>query len=73
MTEREYACVYVCVCVSTYVCVFAYVCACVCMPFNSVCAFVRECLRVVSRASPIFTRMRMHVRLWEEGGKEKYV
>ena len=58
MTERDYACV------------CARVCVCV-----SVCerAFVRACVRVFSRASPIFTRMHTHVRLWEEGGKEKYV
>ena len=68
-------CVCVCVCVRMYVCVCVCVCmhACVCIPCQSVSAFVRECLRVVSRASPIFTRMRMHVRLWEEGGKEKYI
>ena len=49
-----------CMCVRTYV----YVCLRKC---------VRACVRVVSRASPILTRKRMHVRKWEEGGKEKYV
>ena len=52
-------------------CVFVCVCVRVCVPYKSVSAFVRECLRVVSLASPIFTRMLIHVRLWEEGGKEK--
>ena len=72
MTEREYACVCacVCVCVRMYVCVCVCVCIRVCVPCKSVSAFVHECLRVVSRASPIFTHMRMHVRLWEERGKE---
>ena len=66
-------CACVCVCVRMYVCVCVCVCVRVCVPCKSVSAFVRACVRVVSRASPIFTRMRMHVRLWEEGGKEKYV
>ena len=61
VTEREYVCM----------CVFAYVCACVCVPCKSVSAFVRTCMRVLSRASPIFMRMRMDVRKWEEGGKKK--
>ena len=75
MTEREYVCVCapefacVCVCGRTYVCV----CLRVCVPCKSVSAFVRACMRVVSRASPILTRMRMHMRKWEEGGKEKYI
>ena len=58
-------------------CVRTYVCVCVCVrvrvPCKNVSAFVRACVRVVSRASPIFTRLRMHVRKWDEGGKEKYV
>ena len=52
-----------CVCV----CVFVRVC----VPCKSVSAFVRACVLVVSRVSPIFTRVRMHVRLWEQGGKAK--
>ena len=37
-------------------CVFTYVCAsvCVCVPCESVNAFVRACVRVVSRARRIF-------------------
>ena len=69
MTEREYVCVFARV--RACVCVFAYVCVRVYVPCKSVSAFVRVCVRVVSRASNIFTRMRMHVRKWEEGGKEK--
>ena len=56
-------CVYVCVCVC--------VCVRVCVPCKSVSAFVRTSVRVVSRASPIFTRVRIHVQKWEERGKEK--
>ena len=58
-------------------CVFEYVCAsvCVCVPCECVSSFVSECVRVVSRANLfcIFSRMHMHVRTWEEGGKEKEV
>ena len=68
-----FACVCVCVCVRMYVCVFVCVCVRVCVPCKSVSEFVRACVRVVSRASPIFTGMRIHVRKWEEGGKEKNV
>ena len=46
-------CAFVCVCVRIYVCVFVCVCVRVCVPYKSVSAFVRECLRVVSLASPI--------------------
>ena len=57
------------------ICVFEYVCAsmCVCVPFECVSEFVRVCVRVVSRAKRILTSMRMHVRTWAEGGKEKFV
>ena len=56
-------------------CVFAYMCACVCVcvPCESVSAFVRECERVVSLASRIFPPVRMRLRKWAEGGKEKHV
>ena len=40
-----------------------------CVPCKSVSAFVRAFVCVISRASPIFTPMRMHVRKWEEGVK----
>ena len=70
-------CVFACVCVRVCVCVRTYVCVCLRMRVRAcvfaVSAFVRACVRVVSRASPIFTGMRIHVRKWEEGGKEKYV
>ena len=56
-------------------CVFSYVYAsvCVCVPDDSVSAFGRACVRVVLRAIRLFTRVRIHVRTWAEGGKEKYV
>ena len=56
-------------------CVFEYVCAsvCVCVPCECGSSFVRACVRVVSRAKRIFTRMRMHMRTWAEGEKEKDV
>ena len=47
MTERVRVCACVCVCVRMYVCLRKCVRACVC---------------VVSRASPILTRKRMHVQ-----------
>ena len=74
----EYVCVFVCacscLCVRTYVCVCLRMCvrAFVCVPCESVCAFVRACVRIVSRASRIFSRLRMPMRKWAEGGKEKY-
>ena len=37
------------------------------------CAFVRASVRIVSRASRIFPRLRMSMRKWAEGWKEKYV
>ena len=43
-----------------YVCVCVCVCQCVCVPCESVCAFVRACMRKVSRARRIFMRMRMY-------------
>ena len=63
-------CACVCACVCMNVCVCVCVCVRVCEPCKSVSAFVRACMRVVSRASPILTRMRMHGRKWEEGGRE---
>ena len=65
----------VCVCVFTNVCVCLRLCArsCVCVSCESACVFVRTCVRVISRASRIFPRMRMRLRMWAEGGKEKYV
>ena len=63
----------VCVCVRLYACVCVCVCVRVCVPCNNVNAFVRACVRVVSRTSPNFMRMHMHVRKWEEGVKEKFV
>ena len=54
-------------------CVRKCVCACVCVPCESVCTIVRACVRVVSRASLIFPRMRMFMRKLAEGGKNKYV
>ena len=53
--------------------VFEYVCAsvCVCVPCECVSEFVRARVRVFSLAKLIFTRMRMHVRTWAEGGMEK--
>ena len=71
MTEREYVCVFARVCVRVYVCGCVCVCVRVYVPCKSVSAFVCVCVRVVSRGSPILTRIRMHVRKWEEGGKEK--
>ena len=41
---------------------------CVCVSCESVCVFVLECVRVVSPASRIFLRMRMHMRKWAQGG-----
>ena len=66
---RVRVCVCVCVCAYVYICVFAYVCACrarVCLR-----SFVR--VRVVSRASRFFPRMRMLMRKMAEGEKEKCV
>ena len=44
----------------TYVCVCFRMC-------------VSTCVRVVSRTSLIFPRVRMRMRKWADGGKEKYV
>ena len=77
---RVCMCACACVCVRKSVCVSAYVCVCVCVcqmcvcvPCESVFAFVRACIRKVSRARRFFTRMRMHLRTWAEVGKVNYV
>ena len=62
------ACVRTCVCVCLRMCVRACVCAVQC---ECECVRLCVCVRVFSRASHIFTRMRMHVLKWEEGGKKK--
>ena len=54
-------------CVSAYVCV----CVCVCALCESVNAFFSVCVCVVSRACRVFPRVRMRMRKWAEGEKEK--
>ena len=66
---RVCVCACVCVCVRMYVCVCVCVCVRVCVPCKSVSAFVRACVRVVSRSIPIFNAY-AHARAIVGGGRE---
>ena len=50
-----------------------YVCVCVCVCLRVCVRSVRECVRVVSRATLIFPSIRMRVRKWAGTAKGKYV
>ena len=63
---------YVCLCVCVCLCA----CLCVCLPCESVCAFVRPCVRVVSRAIRILNASacesgRGEEFLWQRGMRGK--